>query len=155
MKALSRRLATGMADHYDTLQPVADLRKELLDRINPLRWEGKEPVDDEKQVGFDSLADAIARRMLNLASLRVWKDRAREWQSAYDKHGRGSTYERAEIIGRQIFEPAAPVPDVTPSIDRNQFLHDVANEVKEAADECGAVLAYRFRRGATASAHGP
>ena len=33
VKALSRRLATDKADHYDTLQPVADLRKALQDRI--------------------------------------------------------------------------------------------------------------------------
>jgi hypothetical protein len=46
VKALSRRLATGMADHYDSLQPVADLRKELQDRIyvfvqNPLSGTGQ------------------------------------------------------------------------------------------------------------------
>jgi hypothetical protein len=145
VKALTRRLATGMDDHYDTLQPVADLRKELQDRIyvfvqNPLKWEGTEPGEEEKQAAFDTLADAIARRMLVLANQRVWKERVLEWQSAYDKHGRGSTYERAEIVGNDIFVPAAPIPDVTPSIDRNQFLREVAKEVKEAADECGALL---------------
>jgi hypothetical protein len=145
VKALSRRLATGMADHYDTLQPVADLRKELQDRIyvfvqNPLKWEGKEPEDDEKQVVFDTLAENIARRMLSLASQRVWKEKGAEWQSAYNKQGRGSTFERAEIIGTEIFDPAAPIPDVTPSIDRNQFLQNVAKEVREAAEECGAKL---------------
>ena len=45
VKALSRRLATGWADEYDTLRPIADLRKELVERVyvfvqNPLRWEG-------------------------------------------------------------------------------------------------------------------
>lgn len=145
VKALSRRLATGMADHYDTLQPVADLRKELQDRIyvfvqNPVRWEGTEPSDDKKQVVFDTLADSIARRMLVLANRRVWKQKAVQWQSAYDKRGLGSTFERAEIIGKGIFVPAAPIPDVTPSIDRNQFLRDVAKEVGEAAKECGALL---------------
>ncbi len=145
VKALSRRLATGMADHYDTLQPVADLRKELQDRIyvfvqNPLKWSGSEPEDDEKQVAFDTLADNIARRMLTLASQRVWKEKGDEWQVAYDKHGRGSTFERADIIGRQIFDPAAPIPDVTPSIDRNRFLRDVVKEVDEAARDCGADL---------------
>ena len=40
---------------------------------------------------------------------------------------------RAEVIGRQIFAPAAPIPDLTPSIDRNQFLRDVAEEVRQAA----------------------
>jgi hypothetical protein len=48
VKALSRRLATGMSDHYDTLHPVADLRKDLLDRIhvfvqNPLSWTEGDP----------------------------------------------------------------------------------------------------------------
>ena len=43
VKALSRRLATGWADEYDTLRPIADLRKELVERIyvfvqSPLRW---------------------------------------------------------------------------------------------------------------------
>jgi len=145
VKALSRRLATGMADHYDSLQPVADLRKELQDRIyvfvqNPLRWGGKEPNDDEKQIVFDAFADNIARRMLSLATIRVWREKVSEWQNAYDKHGRGSTFERAEIIGTQIFDPAAPVPDLTPSMDRNKFLHKVAEEVQEAAKECDAEL---------------
>jgi hypothetical protein len=76
VKALSRRLATGMADCYDSLQPVADLCKELQDRIyvfvqNPVKWKGAEPTDDEKQVVFDTFADAIARRMLKLATQRV------------------------------------------------------------------------------------
>jgi hypothetical protein len=146
VKALSRRLATGMADYYDSLQPVADLRKELQDRIymfvqNPVKWRGPEPTDDEKQAIFDSFADGIARRMLKLATHRVWKQRGQEWQNAYDKRGTGSSYVRADIIGTQILDPAAPIPDSIPSIDRNQFLREVADSVKEAADECGVILA--------------
>ena len=54
VKALSRRLALGWADEYDTLRPVADLRKELVERIyifvqNPLRWQGREPSDDQNR----------------------------------------------------------------------------------------------------------
>ncbi len=145
IKALARRLATGMSDEYDSLRPVADLRKELVDRIyvfiqSPLKWEGGEPVEDEKQVIFDALADNIGRRMLNIANRRVWKDKGREWQSAYDKRGTGSTFVRAHIIGEQIYDPAAPVPDVTPSRDRNEFLHEVAAEIEAAADELNARL---------------
>jgi hypothetical protein len=145
VKALSRRLATGMADEYDSLRPVADLRKELKDRIyvfiqNPLNWDGPEPSDDEKQFVFDSLADSIGRRMLALATRRIKTERVEEWQSAYDKRGRGSTFVRADIIGKRIYDPAAPIPDVTPSLDRNQFLRDVAGEVESAAEEVGATL---------------
>jgi hypothetical protein len=145
VKALTRRLATGMADEYDSLKPVADLRKELRDRIyvfvqNPLRWEGPDPTDDERQVAYDSLADNVSRRLLALASRRLWRERTDEWQSAYDKRGTGSTFVRARIIDEDIYESAAPVPDVTPSPDRNQFLRDVVAEVEAAATETGAQL---------------
>ena len=145
VKALSRRLATGWADEYDTLRPVADLRKELIDRIyvfvqNPLRWEGQEQVESHAQDCFDIFADNLAKRLLELCTRRVWHERAAQWQDAYYKHGTGSTFVRARIIGDDIYEPAAPVPDVTPSPDRNQFLREVIAEVEGAAQETGSVI---------------
>ncbi len=145
VKALSRRLATGWADEYDTLRPIADLRKELVERVyvfvqNPLRWEGPEPEEDQKQSCFDAFADNLGRRLLVLCTRRVWLERATQWREAYDKHGTGSTFVRARIIGDEIYEPAAPVPDVTPSPDRNQFLREVVAEVEGAARETGAIL---------------
>ncbi len=145
VKALSRRLATGMADEYDTLRPVADLRKELVERMyvfiqNPVSWEGPDPSDDERQQIYDTLADNLAKRVLRLATQRVWSEHASEWQNAYDKSGKGSTFVRARIIANDIYAPAAPIPDVTPSPDRNQFLHEVVGEVDAAAREIGVVL---------------
>lgn len=145
VKALSRRLATGMADEYAWLRPVADLRKELVERLfvfiqNPVRWEGPEPSDEEKQQTYDTLADNIGKRLRELSSRRLWRERASEWQSAYDKHGSGSTFVRARIIGDDIYDPAAPIPDITPSPDRNLFLHEVVAEVEGAATEAGARL---------------
>jgi hypothetical protein len=145
VKALSRRLATGWADEYDTLRPIADLRKELVERIyvfvqNPFRWEGPEPAEDQKQAAFDAFADNLGRRLLELCTRRMWHEHATHWQEAYDKHGTGSTFVRARIIGDEIYDPAAPVPDVTPSPDRNQFLREVIAEVEAAAVETGALL---------------
>ena len=145
VKALSRRLATGWADEYDTLRPIADLRKELVERIyvfvqDPLRWEGPHPPDDQKQACFDAFADNLGRRLLEVCARRMWHERAAQWQDAYVKHGTGSTFVRARIIGDEIYEPAAPVPDVTPSLERNQFLREVITEVQKAADETGCVL---------------
>ncbi len=145
VKALSRRLATGWADEYDTLRPVADLRKELVERVyvfaqNPLRWEGPEPAEDRKQSCFDAFADDLGRRLLALCTRRVWHERAARWQDAYYKRGTGSASVRARIIGNEIYEPAAPVPDITPSRDRNQFLREVTTEVEDAAREVGAIL---------------
>lgn len=146
--ALSRRLATpGWADEYANLKPVADLRKQLQDRLylllqNPLRWEPSEPIDDsQKQQVFDDLANAISGKMLELATRRVRADRLAEWQMAYNQSGRGSSYERARIIGEQVYSRAAPIPDVTPSPDRNSFLHEVAAAVESVCAEGGASLA--------------
>ena len=145
VKALSRRLGTGMADEYDTLRPVAELRAELVDRIyvflqNPLSWNGGEPTDDEKQDCFDAFANNLGHRLLEVCTRRVWNERAVPWADAYDKRGTGSTFVRARIISDEIYESAAPVPDATPFPDRNQFLREIIAEVKQAADETKAVL---------------
>ncbi len=145
VKALSRRLGEGWNDEYDTLRPVADLRKELVERIymfvqNPLRWEGPELTEDQKQDCFDAFADNLGRRLLEVCTRRIWNERAVQWQEAYYKRGTGSTFVRARIIGDDIYKPAAPVPDDTPSPDRNQFLHEIVEEVKQAAKETNAVL---------------
>jgi hypothetical protein len=146
--ALSRRLSTpGLGDEYDNLKPVADLRRHLQDRLyvllqNPLRWEPVEPIDDaDKQQVFDSLANALSAKTRDLATRRVRAERMPEWQSAFNQSGRGSSYERASIIGERIYERAAPIPDVTPSPDRNSFLHEVAAAVESVCDELGAKLA--------------
>lgn len=144
-RALSRRLATGMADEYDTLRPVADLRKELVDQIyvflqNPIGWTNGDPTDDLKQAHYDALADAISRRMLGLASDRVRIRKVDEWRNAYEKHGTGSSFARARIIQDEIVRPAAPVPDTTPSLDRTEFLRAVAAEVEAGVSEIGAEL---------------
>ncbi len=145
IKALNRRLAEMGKDEYDTLKPVADLRQELRDRIykfiqNPLHWEGPEPSEEEKQTKYDVFAENLSDRLLSLATRRVWKDRIGDWDRAYREAGRGSTFVRARIIGNDIYELAAPVPDVTPSPDRNQFLREVVDQVERAANEIGALV---------------
>lgn len=146
--ALSRRLSTpGLGDEYDNLKPVADLRKQLQDRLyvllqNPLRWDPVEPTDDaHKQQVFDGLANALSTKTLDLATRRVRAERMPEWQLAFNQSGRGSSYARAAIIGERIYERAAPIPDVTPSPDRNSFLHEVAAVVESVCEEVGAKLA--------------
>ncbi len=145
VKALNRRLAAMGKDEYDTLRPVADLRLELRDRIyifiqSPLRWEGPVPAEEEMQTKYDALADNLSGRLLALATRRVWRDRIKDWERAYQKSGRGSTFVRARIIGNEIYDPAAPVPDIVPTLDRNQFLREVVAEVEGAAKETGACV---------------
>lgn len=145
--ALSRRLSTpGFADEYDTLKPVADLRKQLQDRVyvllqNPLGWEPAEPNDEaQRQQVFDGLASTLSAKLLTLATRRVRADRMLEWQSAFNVSGRGSSYDRASIISERIFDRAAPIPDVMPSRERNSFLHEVAAALDEVCEAGGAEL---------------
>ena len=77
VKALARRLATGMADEYRDLKPVADLAKVLKEQIyiflqNPREWRGTEPSDDDKQAIYGPLADHSAGSVRKLAASRVW-----------------------------------------------------------------------------------
>ena len=145
VKALNRRLATMNKNEYDSLKPVADLLTELTEQIytfiqNPLRWEGPIPSDEECQSMYDSLASCLTKRISDLSSRRVWRERSNDWERAYYMSGRGSTFVRADVIGNNIYQRAAPIPDVTPSPDRNQFLREVVAEVKAAAEEVGAKL---------------
>jgi hypothetical protein len=145
VKALTRRLAEGWADEYDTLRPVADLFRSLQDDIyvfiqNPVEWEGPVHEDEEKQALFDRFAQSISKKALDLASRRLREDHVPQWQEAYTRRGPGSTFKRAEIIKDDIYERAAPVPDSAPSPDRNQFLHDVIAIVEEAAAEAAVKL---------------
>ena len=139
VKALTRRLAEGRDDHYGNLMPIADLHGNLLTDIfvfvqSPLRWKGgPEPVDDDKQSVFQQFAKAISDRALALVARRLRHDRAEEWQGAYNRSGRGSTFERAAVIKDEIYQKAAPVPDVAPSPNRNEFLHEVLTSVQDAA----------------------
>ena len=145
IKALSRRFAEGFADEYDTLKPVGELKRELDEQIyrmlqQPVRWEGPEPSDEEKQQVIDGLANAISREVTELATRRVRVERQPAWRDAYAQSGSGSTFVRARIISSDVYDRAAPIPTVTPSPDQNSFLHEVAAAVEAVADELGVTL---------------
>ncbi len=145
VKALSRRLANGWADQYDNLMPVSDLHKQLGELIyvtiqEPIRWIGDEPDEDSQQQIYDEFSSALTGRLLEFASRRVWIERSDEWQEAFNQSGKGSTFTRAEIIAEDIYDKAAPVPDLTPSPDRNKFLHEVLALVEEVCQELNITL---------------
>lgn len=146
VKALSRRLAGGWADQYDTLMPVSDLHKQLGELIyvtiqEPIKWTGDvRPSDDEQQQIYDEFSSRLTGQLLDLSSRRVWKEKSDEWQEAYNQSGQGSTFVRAKIIAERICDKAAPIPDLTPSPDRNKFLHEVLSLVEETCQNLNIVL---------------
>lgn len=145
VKALTRRLAEGWTDQYDSLQPVADLRNQLQVQLylmvqRPVRWEGGEPDDDEKQALIDTMSNAITNKLIELTRRRLAEDVRLGWQDAYAQHGRGSSFTRARIIAADVYDRGAPIPTVSASPDQNRFLRDVASLVAEVAQELDVIL---------------
>ncbi len=145
VKALSRRLAEGWTDEYDSLKPVADLRFELQRQVylmlqRPVRWDRGEPSDDEKQIVIDDVSNAITKKLMELTRRRMQDDVRLGWQAAYSQSGTGSTFVRARIIASDVYDKGAPVPTVSASPDQNRFLRDVAGIVSEVAQELEIVL---------------
>ena len=145
VKALTRLLADGWSDQYDTLQPVADLRNQLQIQVylmlqRPVRWEGGEPGDDEKQAIIDTASNAITKKLMDLTRRRLAEDVRLGWQNAYAQRGRGSSFTRARIIAADVYEKGAPIPTVSASPDQNRFLKDVASLVAEVAENLDMIL---------------
>src|SRR5665213_52477 len=135
IKALSRRFATQMSDEYDYLRPVKDLQQKLQQKIyvhlqNPLSWTGPEPTDDDKQQIFDAIAEDLSRRLIALASRKIKAERLTEWRHAFNESGPRSTFRRASFIAEDVYDRAAPIPDISPSPDRNGFLLEVADAIR-------------------------
>ena len=143
IKALNRRLAEGWAtDEYDTLRPVADLRHALQRQVylmlqRPVRWEGGEPDEDQRQAAIDEIANAITKRLFSVARHLIIEEVRKGWQDAYQQRGSGSTFVRAQIIAADVFDRGAPVPTVAASPDQNRFLRAVAAAVDGVAEELG------------------
>ncbi|WP_067547152.1 hypothetical protein [Nocardia crassostreae] len=109
VKALTRRFAFAMDDHYEHLQPVADLREGLQHRIygllqQPARWVGGTPNPSEQQVLIDQIANAVATPLLELSTQLLTKDAREAWIRAYAISGSGSVTKRARIIDGEVFD---------------------------------------------------
>lgn len=145
VKALSRRLADGRTDEYESLKPVADLRNALQRQVylmlqQPVRWEGGDPSDDERQAIIDEVQNAVTKKLMHLTRQRLKEDVRLGWQEAYVQRGLGSTFDRARIIANEVYDKGAPIPTVSASPDRNSFMNDVASLVAEVAEEFDVVL---------------
>ncbi|MFG2990529.1 hypothetical protein ACGFZK_14780 [Streptomyces sp. NPDC048257] len=140
VKALARRLGEGWGDEYDSLRPVADLRTELQVQIflmlqRPVRWEGGEPTEEERQAVINEISSAVTGKLYALTNQCLKDDVQNAWLDAYRQHGPKSTFARARIIDADVFGRGAPIPTVAASPDKNGFLKAVADILTEVADE--------------------
>jgi hypothetical protein len=146
IKALTRRMAGGLAIEYDTLKPVADLQAGLSWAIS--RYLDR-PVEEVEAEG-DERATARVRRLvatplLKLCEQRLVEDALPLWRDADDQTGKGSGYRRAVVVA-MLMDKAAPLPDVVMTQDARLFLDEVANIVIDAVAAVGGRVSTSFER---------
>ena len=144
IKALSRRYAYRSDDHYDYLQPVADLTDRLsrelrifLDR--PSRWNPANASEEEQQAVINAIAQEVFRRVSALARERLFLAQTPAWLTAFERSGKGSATTRAFDI-EAIFDVAAPHPDERFSRASVEFQRELRLLVREAILEQGGMV---------------
>jgi hypothetical protein len=146
VKALSRRLGIFMMDEYDTLRPVADLINLLQIHVSqflssPLGWSPSIPPEDspDRINSIDAIKKEVFTRLHDLARHRILEERVREWVSAYELRGIGSTRVRAREVAT-IYEEAAPIPNEMPGPDANRFLFELRELIADSVLTTGGQL---------------
>jgi len=144
VKALTRRLGYLGKDQYDTLMPVANLRDALQEQarifiLSPRSWEPSNPPEEMRQAAVDSVSQVFFSRLHTFVPDRLWITHHHEWQTAYDRSGRGSGNLRKSDV-RAIHNVAAPIPGVAPTNDAIEFLDAVRALFKEACAAAGALV---------------
>jgi hypothetical protein len=114
VEALTRRFAKQWEDGYKQLQPVAQLRQLLLDKLNaffanPKAWKHDHCTQEAKEAAIQRVTREFSDRLENYISRRFREDELNAWRLAYARSGRGSGRSRSADV-RLIDEDVAPVP---------------------------------------------
>jgi hypothetical protein len=147
IKALNRRVALRIENcEYVTggLMPAAELVGRLSEWITryldtPLRWEGREPSEEEAANAIARVQREVFARLSALATRRLIDNPHQRWVGAFAMRGRGSTFERARAI-QTIFVEGTPVPGPVLDLHSTDFLKDMQSLVEEAIREAGGKL---------------
>jgi hypothetical protein len=144
VKALSRRLANGWTDEYDTLTPVADLLARLQEEASkwldrPAGWTRQPKDEGEHEAALDQIRRAVFARLYELTKRRLRDDQVAAWRVAYDHSGTGSAVRRAQTID-DIHRTAAPNISAAMSQDAREFLTKLYTILREAIEEAGGII---------------
>ena len=115
IRALTKRLAYSIADHYNyELMPLADFRQELSSAINifinkPADYKPKDIKEDMKKALMNIIKMEINDKLADFVRDIMWqsKDQFKRWEEAYYFYGKNSTVYRSMKIN-EIFDNSAP-----------------------------------------------
>lgn len=144
IKALSRRFAETYWDppEYLHLRPVADLAQLLKNSLTsfiskPVKWDDRLPTDEERSAAVARVQQEVSSGLEELTMELLYGNPRKEWVSAFEERGYGSTRVRAGKI-RDIYQIKAPILGEAPSEDGITFLEMVQKMFREAAKRAGA-----------------
>lgn len=141
IKALSRRFAELGGIEYSSMRPVADFIARLMENISvflatPVRWEPENAPEEMRRQVANEIAVLVFSELHALGTQRLFRDRVKEWVSAYSHRGTGSTGERARDIDA-IYSGAAPIPGQAGNEGASKFVAELNASVKAAVQKCG------------------
>lgn len=145
VKALNRRVALRIDNYeYGSLMPVADLVGRLSEWITryldtPLRWEGKQPSEEEAEAALGLVQREVFKRLAPLAHQRIIEASHTRWQRAFNLWGAGSTFERARAI-QSVYMENVPVPGPVLDQRSTDLLREMQTLVGEAIESAGGTL---------------
>ncbi len=148
IRALTKRIGSGSDVEYDTLQPVADLHRQLQEAIslyldNPVSTLGE---DGERVVSL--IRRLVSKRLLDITRRRLIDDHGAAWWDAYAlETGTGSTKRRARRIA-SIYQAAAPAPDALLTAEARALLDEVIDTVSSSVEVVGGAMPSRLTGGA-------
>jgi hypothetical protein len=142
VKALNRRVALRIDNcEYGDLMPVADLVARLSEWITryldtPLRWDGKQPSEEEAEAALGLVQREVYKRLAPLAQQRLIEAGYGRWSRAFNLSGRGSTFDRARAV-QSVYVEHVPVPG--PALDHRStdLLREMQTLVREAIEAAG------------------
>ena len=141
VKALCRRIASGWNNEYDGLRPVADLVRQLQTSVSlwldhPVGWTRYLADEDERQSVINGIRQSVFSGMHELAERRLIVARRGDWWTAFGFSGRGSSTDRANVMGR-IYDAAAPSITSVMDIGTQEFLDEVIQLISDAVGTAG------------------
>lgn len=140
VRALCRKLGYGIADEYESLRPIADIRLALLVRMyrlihDPSSWNGAPPSAGDKQLVFDRIAQRLSARLTDLLSRRLWRERMAAWRSACEMHGDGAANRRARKVNDEVLDAVTPEPYLSGLPGHDHLIREVLGEFEAALED--------------------
>ena len=132
IKALNKRIAYRIANEYNNLQPIPELRRYITESVyNALssaetEWDNPFASFEDKDYKQNIILQKIQENLYNILNNNLIEINIFKWKEANDKEGKNSTVIRAYIISELI---KSSILELIPDSDDYQLSNIILDEV--------------------------